>query len=183
MRRELVAASRRLSLVLRHRPESFGLALDARGWCSVSDLLAAFAEHGAALDRATLVEVVETNDKRRFALSDDGERIRAVQGHSVEVDLDLTPHAPPEILFHGTTARFLAAILREGLAPRGRHHVHLSADVVTARAVGGRRGAPVVLRVAAGEMHRTGHVFLRAENGVWLTASVAPEYLAETPAG
>lgn len=175
--RSLVRVSKFLSLVLRHRPEGIGITLDTAGWVDVDELLAASGRAGVPLDRATLERVVAENDKRRFALSPDGRRIRASQGHSVAVELGLDPVAPPEVLYHGTATRFLESIRREGLRPGSRTHVHLSGDEATARAVGSRHGSPVVLTVAAGAMHRAGHRFFRSENGVWLTDSVPSEHL------
>ena len=174
----LVRASKFLSLVLRHRPEHIGITLDPAGWVSVDELLAAARRSGFPLDRATLERVVAGNDKRRFAFSDDGARIRASQGHSVGVDLGLAAQAPPEVLFHGTATRFLDSIRREGLRPGSRTHVHLSADEATAHTVGRRHGSPVVLRVNAGDMHRDGHELVLAENGVWLAREVPARYLA-----
>ncbi|MCY1143808.1 RNA 2'-phosphotransferase [Actinoplanes sp. Pm04-4] len=177
--REQVRTSRRISLVLRHRPESAGLTLDANGWVPVADLLAALG-----ISRAELDVVVEHNDKSRFAVArrDDGtDWIRASQGHSsrVAVDLDLPPADPPPALFHGTPRTNLESIMREGLRPRSRDHVHLSTDRATALRVGGRRSADVVvLRVATGEMAAAGHVFHLSANGVWLTSAVPPHYLA-----
>ena len=174
---DVVRVSKRLSFVLRHRPDSVGLQLDAQGWVAVEDLLSALAAHGLPLTRSQLDRVVATNDKRRFAYDDAGTRIRASQGHSVGVDLGYRPEPPPAELFHGTTRRFLAAILAEGLRPGRRHAVHLSTDVTTARGVGGRRGEPVVLRVDAAAMAADGSVFARSANGVWLVDAVAPRYL------
>jgi putative RNA 2'-phosphotransferase len=174
----LVRASKFLSLVLRHRPEHIGIALDSAGWVSVDELLAAAQRSGFPLDRATLERVAAGNDKRRFALSADGARIRASQGHSVDVDPGLAPQAPPEVLFHGTATRFLESIRRDGLMPGSRTHVHLSPDEATALTVGRRHGAPIVLRVAAGEMHRGGLALVRSENGVWLAREVPVRYLA-----
>lgn len=174
----LVRASKFLSLVLRHRPEHIGITLDRAGWVAVDELLAAARRSGFALDRATLERVVAENDKRRFAFSPDGARIRASQGHSVDVDLGLAAQAPPEVLFHGTATRFLDSIRREGLRPGSRTHVHLSPDEDTARAVGRRHGSPVVLRVAAGDMHRDGLPLVRTDNGVWLAREVPVRYLA-----
>jgi putative RNA 2'-phosphotransferase len=177
--REQVRTSRRMSMVLRHRPESAGLTLDAHGWVPVADLLAALG-----LTRAALDVIVEHNDKSRFAIArrDDGtDWIRASQGHSrrVAVDLGLPAVEPPAVLFHGTPEGNLASILREGLRPRSRHHVHLSADVPTALVVGRRRSADVaVLEVDAAAMTGDGHVFHRSANGVWLTAVVASGYLS-----
>lgn len=173
----LVRASKFLSLVLRHRPEHIGITLDSAGWVAVDELLSAAQRSGLPLDRATLERVVAENDKRRFAFSADGARIRASQGHSVGVDLGLAPQTPPDVLFHGTATRFLESIRQEGLKPGSRTHVHLSADEETACTVGRRHGSPVVLRVEAGAMHRDGHEFLRSENGVWLARAVPARYL------
>jgi putative RNA 2'-phosphotransferase len=169
--------SRFLSYVLRHRPETVGLELDEGGWVRVDELLAACRRHGRPISRAQLEAVVRSSDKQRFSFSRDGLRIRANQGHSVPIDLGLAPVAPPELLYHGTVARFLDAIRQEGLLRGKRHHVHLSADEPTARRVGRRRGAPVVLVVESGRMHRDGLTFYRSANGVWLTDAVPPEYL------
>ncbi|NYH52536.1 putative RNA 2'-phosphotransferase [Nocardiopsis arvandica] len=177
--RELVRASRFLSRVLRHDPGRAGIRLDPQGWVGVDELLAGCRRSGTRLDRAALQEIVDTNDKKRFVLSADGDRVRARQGHSVDVDLGLEPRTPPALLHHGTVGRFLPAIATEGLRPMKRHDVHLSPDVETARTVGARRGTPVVLTVAAGRMHDDGHVFRMTGNGVWLVAAVPPEYLGE----
>ncbi|MBG0560433.1 RNA 2'-phosphotransferase [Actinoplanes aureus] len=177
--RDQVRLSKRLSLVLRHRPETAGLTLDANGWVPVPVLLAALS-----ITRAELDVVVAGNDKSRFAVSpgpDGVDRIRASQGHSrrVAVDLELPPAVPPAELFHGTPRTNLDSILREGLRPRSRHHVHLSIDVPTAITVGRRRAADVVvLSVAAGVMAGAGHVFHRSDNGVWLTAVVPSQHLS-----
>jgi putative RNA 2'-phosphotransferase len=177
---EQVRLSKRLSLVLRHRPEAAGLRLDANGWVPVADLLAALK-----IVRADLDEVVAGNDKSRFAIAagpDGVERIRASQGHSrrVNVDLGLPVVEPPATLFHGTPRANLASIMRDGLRPRARDHVHLSPDVATALSVGRRRSADVVvLEVAAGAMARAGHAFHRSDNGVWLTSAVPPGLLHE----
>ena len=169
--------SKRLSFVLRHRPDSIGLALDAAGWVSVEALLAALARAGTPLARAELEAIVATNPKKRFALSADGTMIRAVQGHSVAVALGLPELTPPPLLYHGTVERFVADIRREGLKPGSRHDVHLSPDEATARQVGARRGKPVILIIRAGAMHADGFAFQRADNGVWLTKHVPPQYI------
>ena len=163
--------------MLRHRPESIGLTLDARGWAQVSELVLLANAAGVAISRSQLVEVVETNDKKRFTLSPDGQRIRACQGHSVGVDLGLAPTHPPAQLYHGTGARSLAGISEEGLRPQQRLHVHLSATVALARSVAERRCSPVVLTVDARAMAEQGHEFFLAENGVWLTAYVPPAHV------
>ncbi|WP_344394706.1 RNA 2'-phosphotransferase [Streptomyces vastus] len=173
--RRTVKVSKYLSKHLRHQPEQIGLTLDEGGWVEIETLMAAAAAHGFRFTRAELDQVVATNDKRRFAI--EGTRIRASQGHSVEVDLGLAPATPPAYLYHGTVARSLDAIRAEGLRPMNRHDVHLSADRETATRVGARRGRPVVLAVDAAAMHRDGHVFRVSANGVWLTTAVPPRYL------
>ncbi|QKG26243.1 RNA 2'-phosphotransferase [Actinomadura verrucosospora] len=173
--RRTVKISKYLAKHLRHRPERIGLALDAGGWARVPDLLDAAARHGFPITRAELEHVVAVNDKRRYAL--DGDRIRAVQGHSIDVDLGLPAVPPPELLYHGTTEAAAPAIRREGLRRMDRHAVHLSADPETARRVGARRGRPVVLVVEAGRMAADGHAFRVSANGVWLAGAVPPEYL------
>jgi putative RNA 2'-phosphotransferase len=169
--------SKFLSLVLRHEPDRIGIVLDDAGWTDVATLLAAAAANGVSITRAQLADVVASSDKQRFALSADGERIRANQGHSVDVDLRLEPIAPPELLLHGTVDKFLDSIRAKGLIKGERHHVHLSADVETASKVGSRRGKPVLLRIRAGAMAQAGHLFFRSANGVWLTDTVPPEFI------
>lgn len=170
--------SKFLSLVLRHEPAKAGLTLDSAGWVSVDDLLRGCAAAGVACTREELEAVVAQNDKQRFAFSPDRRRIRASQGHSVKVDLDYTPTVPPEVLFHGTADRFAASIQTEGLVKGQRTHVHLSAQRDTAVEVGRRHGRPVVFQVAAGTMHRAGHLFFLSANGVWLAGHVPAEFLS-----
>ncbi|MEV7994234.1 RNA 2'-phosphotransferase [Streptomyces sp. NPDC086077] len=173
--RRTVKVSKYLSKHLRHQPERIGLTLDAGGWIEIETLIAAATAHDFRFTREELDHVVAANDKKRFAV--DGTRIRASQGHSVEVDLGLPPATPPAYLYHGTVAGSLDAIRAEGLRPMRRHDVHLSADRETATRVGARRGRPVVLAVDAGAMHRDGHVFQVSANGVWLTQAVPAQYL------
>lgn len=173
------ALSKYLSYLLRHDPGSIGLALAAGGWVRVDDLLARCRQAGRPFTREELDAVVASGGKKRFAISPDGTMIRASQGHSVSVDLELPAATPPEFLYHGTVARSLPAIRAQGLSRMGRNHVHLSPDPETARAVGRRRGAPCVLRIAALAMHRDGHVLHRADNGVWLTERVPPDYISD----
>lgn len=170
--------SKRLSYILRHAPESIGLTLDAHGWASVDELIAKCAAAGLSITWEQLAEAVATNDKKRFSFSEDGLRIRAAQGHSIEVDLGLGAIEPPALLYHGTATRFLPSIRAKGLVPGSRQQVHLSADAATATKVGARHGKPVVLTVAAGAMHAAGLKFFRADNGVWLTDRVPPEFLS-----
>jgi len=167
-----------MSKALRHDPARLGLTLDAAGWVPLADLLAALG-----VDRETLDHVVETNDKKRFAVvrgPDGVERIRASQGHSVEVDLGLTPVTPPDRLYHGTGAAALDSIRATGINKGGRHHVHLSVDTATAQRVGARRGGAVaIVTVDAARMAADGHVFYRSDNGVWLVDEVPPTYLLD----
>lgn len=164
--------SQRLSLVLRHQPDAAGITLDAAGWADVDALLAGLRARGCEVDLARLEHVVDTNDKQRFELDADATHIRARQGHSVAVALGYVALPPPELLFHGTVAAAVPAIRAAGLQKMRRHAVHLSADLDTATRVGARRGAPLVLTVRAGELHREGGVFFRTGNGVWLTEVV-----------
>lgn len=179
MKNNEVKISRFLSLVLRHQPDKIGLTLDSAGWVGVSDLLAACNSHGVALSPTELESVVRHNDKQRFAFSEDGLRIRASQGHSVEVELAYEPAVPPPILYHGTASRFLASIQQQGLVKGNRHHVHLSADPKTAQAVGLRHGRLVLLVIRSQQMHEDGYEFFLSANGVWLTDSVPVRYLRE----
>jgi len=173
----VVRVSKFLSKHLRHQPERLGLVLASGGWVDVVELLAACAKNGFAITRAELDEVVATNDKKRFAIDETGTRIRANQGHTTEVDLELAASEPPVTLFHGTGERSLPAILASGVLKMARHHVHLSADRETARTVGARHGRPVVLEVAAREMHLAGFEFFLSANGVWLVDHVPPAFL------
>lgn len=182
MRNRIVETSKFLSYVLRHRPDAIGIELDSEGWTGIDALIAAAARDGRRLDRALIDEVVASNDKQRFAVSSDGLRIRAVQGHSAAtVQLSHRALTPPPVLYHGTASRFVAAIRRQGLRPGSRHHVHLSQEQAAAFAVGTRHGMPVVLHVDAAAMDADGFTFYLAENGVWLTEAVPPRYLI--PAG
>ncbi|MPQ96020.1 RNA 2'-phosphotransferase [Thioclava sp. JE_KL1] len=167
--------SKFLARILRHKPEDIGVTLDAEGWVRIDLLLRAMKKAGRGMTRAQLEDLVETNDKRRFTIQRD--KIRAAQGHSIPVDLGQQPLLPPELLYHGTASQSLDAIFASGLLPGGRRHVHLSGDPSTAACVGKRHGKPTVLQVEAGRMHRDGYVFCRADNGVWLTDHVPPEYL------
>ena len=182
MSADLVKVSKFLSLVLRHQPEAIGLTLDESGWADVEDLIRRANERGHRLTRPLLERVVAENDKKRFAFSEDGRKIRASQGHSVAVDLALPPAEPPELLYHGTATRFVESIRAKGLHSGSRQHVHLSLDAVTATKVGQRHGKPVILTVRAGAMWAAGHPFFRSANGVWLTERVPVEFI-DFPAG
>lgn len=167
--------SKTLSYWLRHAPEAGGLVLDGAGWAMVDAVRIALSRE--RIDPALLEQTVADSDKQRFEMSADGARIRARQGHSVEIDLEWPIAVPPEYLFHGTVDRFLPAILTEGLRPMARHHVHLSPDIETAIQVGARRGVPVILRVCARQMAETGASFRLSSNNVWLVDAVPPNFL------
>ena len=170
--------SKFLSLILRHKPEAVGLSLDPQGWTAIEELISKCGKAGTRFSRQELLDVVESSEKKRFTVSDDGKRIRAAQGHSIAVELGLAPIEPPVTLFHGTATRFLDAIFAEGLMPKSRQQVHLSVDAATALRVGQRHGKPVILSVEALRMHQQGQAFYRADNGVWLTDQVPPAYLS-----
>ena len=169
--------SKFLSLVLRHEPQKIGITLDESGWVSVDELITQLQAHGHTITKKQLDEVVRTSDKKRFAYNENKTRIRANQGHSVEVQLDYEATTPPEMLYHGTVEKFLEAIAEQGLCKMQRHHVHLSQTQVTASKVGQRRGRPIILEVYAARMHAVGHVFYVSANGVWLTEHVPPRYI------
>ena len=175
--KETIRTSKFLSLILRHEPERVGLKLDSAGWTGVDELLEAVNQSGVTLTLDQLKHVVETNSKKRFAFSEDGRRIRASQGHSVEVELQYPPQPPPEILYHGTATRFLDGIRKDGLQRMQRHDVHLSAETKVTLQVGGRHGKPVLLTIRTGEMHRAGFVFRCSANGVWLVDHVPPQFI------
>ena len=170
-----------MSLVLRHDPSAAGIALDGQGWAVIDEMLAGMAGKGFAITRGVLEETVAKDSKQRYAISDDGRRIRANQGHSVRVDVGLEEVRPPDALFHGTATRFADAIRREGLKAMSRQHVHLSPDEPTALAVGRRHGKPVIFRVDAKRLADAGGRFYRSANGVWLVEAVPAEYLTELP--
>lgn len=175
--KELIRISKFFSKHLRHAPERLGLRLSPGGWVDVETLLRAAARHGVVVTRRELDEVVANNDKQRFSFDEGGTRIRANQGHTTEVDLELVAVAPPDVLFHGTPSQNVAAIRASGLLKMARHHVHLSADVETATRVGSRRGRAVVLTIDSAAMHAAGVPFYRSDNGVWLCDTVEPRFI------
>lgn len=166
-----------MSYVLRHAPQSFGLKLERGGWVNVDSLLCALSARGRPVSRDELLDIVRNDEKQRFSLSQGDVSIRANQGHSVDIELDLESIPPPASLYHGSVERYWPAIARDGLRRGARHHVHLSATVELAEQVGARRGAPLVLEVRARDMESDGYAFFRAANGVWLTEHVPPAYL------
>jgi putative RNA 2'-phosphotransferase len=177
MEKQLKHISKLLSLVLRHEPEHIGLTLDQEGWANVPELIEKINQQGVQLDFATLQIIVDTNDKKRFAFNDDKSRIRANQGHSIEVDLNLPAQTPPTVLYHGTAEKNIAAIRQHGIQKVERHHVHLSALKETALQVGQRHGKPALLVIQALTMHEKGYAFYLSNNGVWLTDQVPPEFI------
>jgi putative RNA 2'-phosphotransferase len=172
-----VKISKYLSKHLRHTPERLGLTLAPGGWVNIDALLFACAAHQFPLTQAELEEVVATSDKQRFSFDETKTHIRANQGHSVEVDLQLEPQIPPDVLYHGTGEQSLPAILQSGLLKMSRHHVHLSRDVETARKVGMRHGRPALFAVDTVAMQQAGFSFYCSDNGVWLVDEVPPQYL------
>ena len=177
--KQRVKISKFLSLVLRHNPAAANVTLDEHGWGSVEALLEGVASVGRKISHDELLEVVATSPKQRFALSEDGLRIRANQGHSVAVDLGYEPSVPPDVLYHGTYADVVDRILTDGLKKMSRHHVHLSSDVDTATQVGARRGPPVILNIDALAMVDEGYAFFVSANGVWLTDHVPPNFITK----
>lgn len=166
-----------ISLVLRHNPQAAGICLDKHGWADVDELIKGINRSGRNINRDILEEIVRTDEKGRYSFDEQKRKIRANQGHSVPVDVELEEKIPPQYLYHGTASRWLSVIFKEGLKPMSRLYVHLSPDKETAEKVGGRHGKAVVLLVDAGKMAEDGQIFLQSANGVWLTRQVLPEYL------
>lgn len=171
--------SKFIALILRHKPEAIGITLDENGWASVSELISGLKASGNEIDMQILEEIVAEDEKQRYSFNSDKTKIRANQGHSVNVDVELKRAEPPEILYHGTGEKYVLLIGQEGLKPKSRLYVHLSKDIETAVKVGSRHGKPIVFEVKTGEMSRNGFEFFLSENGVWLTKSVPVEYLRE----
>jgi len=176
--KRLVKISKYLAKHLRHDPRGLGLTLAPGGWVFVDKLLAACALHHMTITRAELDEVIAKNSKQRFSFDETGTHIRANQGHSVDVDLQLAPTSPPDVLYHGTSHLTAPNIAWEGLQKMNRNHVHLSRDVETARTVGARHGRPVIFQIDAATMAAAGTKFYCSDNGVWLTDTVPPQFLS-----
>lgn len=168
-----------LSLVLRHDPAKIGIELDENGWANVKELIEKCKKHRCHFSFDDLVEIVETNDKQRYSFNEKRNKIRANQGHSIDIDLALSPVEPPEFLYHGTATRFLSSIMEEGIVKGSRQHVHLSEDKETATKVGSRHGKATILTIMTGKMHRDGILFYQSDNGVWLTDYVDVKYITE----
>lgn len=178
MKNSLTETSKFLSYILRHEPQAIGITLDSQGWVEIEELIQAANQSGKNVDRELIQQVVESCEKKRFTISDDGLRIRAAQGHSTgSVNIDYPQRVPPEFLYHGTATRFLEAIQQTGLKSLQRHHVHLSENRETAINVGERYGKVKVLTIAAGLMHQQGFIFYCSENNVWLTDEVPVRFI------
>lgn len=171
--------SKFLSLILRHQPETIGLKLDENGWADVEELRERAAKKKVYFSLEELDEVVETNNKKRFAFNEDKTKIRASQGHSINIDLALEALQPPDFLYHGTAEANISSILEKGIEKRSRQHVHLSADKETATKVGMRHGKPIILTIRTGKMYEGGIAFYLSANGVWLTEFVDPKYISK----
>ena len=171
--------SKFLSLILRHRPEKLGITLDKEGWANTQEIIDKMKQRGMPISLARIREVVQNNDKQRFKLGENDTKIRANQGHSVNINLAIEPTLPPKKLFHGTATKNLESILAQGIKKGSRQHVHLSMDIVTATKVGQRHGKPVILEVDAEQMSADNILFYQSENGVWLTDYIDPKYIFE----
>lgn len=172
--------SKFISLILRHKPQAIGIELDEHGWANVDELLSGISKT-MPISLEILEEIVKTDSKQRYSFNDDKTLIRANQGHSIPVDVELSEEIPPDILWHGTGEKFAASIEAQGLIPKSRLYVHLSTDRATAKTVGSRHGRPVIFRVNAGEMSKDGFKFYLSANGVWLTKAVPVKYLEKQP--
>lgn len=178
-RKRLVETSKFISFVLRHDPGAIGLELDGEGWTDLDDLIVKAVASGKEISRPIIDAILALKDKQRFEISPDGRRIRALHGHSAAgVEISYVPVPPPATLYHGTASRFLDSIREQGVHSGQRHLVHLSPDRETAASVGQRHGKPVILVIAAGDMHAAGHEFYRAANGIWLTKTIPVQYIA-----
>lgn len=166
-----------ISLILRHKPETIGIQLDEHGWANVNELISGISSTGRKINMEILEEIVRTDNKQRYSFNEDKTLIRANQGHSIPVDVELKEQQPPQILYHGTASRFLDSIMQDGLKPMSRLYIHLSSDMETAMKVGKRHGEPVVLKINSEEMCNDGIKFYLSENGVWLVKSVDKKYI------
>ncbi|WP_053957478.1 RNA 2'-phosphotransferase [Inediibacterium massiliense] len=170
--------SKYISLILRHKPEIIGVKLDNHGWCDVDDLLFRMNKNGKIINRSQLDEIVKMDDKDRYTYNDDGTKIRANQGHSIDVDIELEKEIPPQYLYHGTIQKYVLPILKEGIKKGQRQYVHLSTNIEIAKIVGKRRGIPVILKIEAGKMYLDGYQFYLSKNKVWLCDYVPNKYIS-----
>jgi putative RNA 2'-phosphotransferase len=175
MRKSDESVSKYLSYILRHKPESIGLKLDKHGWADIDEIIKNTTDF--SLTKEMIKNITAKSDKKRFLI--EGNKIRANQGHSLDVDLELSPQRPPKILYHGTAQRFVSSILKEGIIPQSRQYVHLSQNVKVATSVGKRHGKPTVLKIDAAAMYEDGITFYLSKNGVWLTRRILPKYIVD----
>lgn len=174
---QLDKMGRFISFILRHHPETIGISLDEYGWANVDELLSGINNSGRTVDMELLEEIVRTDQKQRYSFNEDKTLIRANQGHSISVDVELEEMQPPQVLYHGTASRFLDAIMQEGLKPMSRLYVHLSKDIETAKVVGARHGAPIILKINTSQMQEDGMKFYLSKNGIWLTKNIPTKYI------
>lgn len=167
-----------IALILRHKPEVIGITLDEHGWANVDDLVEGIRKE-YDFDKEKLEEIVAEDNKQRYSFNEDKTLIRANQGHSIHVDVELEQKTPPDVLYHGTAVKYEASIDDAGLLPKSRLYVHLSVDIDTATTVGKRHGKPVIYKVLANDMYNAGYQFFLSANGVWLTKCVPKEYLVK----
>lgn len=177
---DLNVVSKYMSLILRHKPEVIGITLDEHGWANTEELIAGIKKKYPKFGRTHLMFIVESDEKQRYSFGDGMRLIRANQGHSIPVDVELEEKEPPEYLYHGTAEKYFDSICGQGLIPKSRLYVHLSKDVETALNVGKRHGKPIVFKVLAGKMYEDGYKFYLSKNGVWLTKKVPDQYLRST---
>lgn len=176
MSKDLKSISKYISLILRHKPETIGITLDEHGWANVDELIAGVSKTHP-IDMDVLEQIVREDEKQRYSFNEDKTLIRANQGHSIPVDVELEEKEPPEFLYHGTGEKYMSSIDAQGLIPKSRLYVHLSFDEETAIKVGQRHGKPVIYTVKSGEMYKDGYKFFCSVNGVWLTKEVPVKYL------
>lgn len=172
--------SKYMSLILRHKPEVIGITIDEHGWANVDELIAGIAKDNK-FNMAILEEIVKADEKQRYSFNEDKTLIRANQGHSIPVDVELDEVEPPKYLWHGTGEKYVTSIDQQGLIPKSRLYVHLSKEEDTAVKVGKRHGKPVLYHVKAKQMHDDGYKFYLSVNGVWLTKEVPVQYLEKNP--
>ena len=178
--KQIKNTSKFISLILRHRPDVIGITLDEHGWADVRELIDGInrsGEHTPDLDMDLLEEIVRSDEKQRYSFNEDHTLIRANQGHSIPVDVELEEAVPPDVLWHGTGEKFVRSIDEQGLIPKSRLYVHLSADIETARKVGSRHGKPVIYEIDCRKMSGDGYHFFQSANHIWLTKEVPVRYL------
>ena len=176
---KMVNTSKFISLILRHKPDVIGITLDEHGWANVDDLLTGLNKAGHIVCMKDLEDIVSTDNKQRYSFNEDKTLIRANQGHSINVDVELKEVEPPSILYHGTTKDVLESIYEQGIKPMSRLYVHLSKDIDTATKVAKRRRNPIILEINTEQMRKDNIKFYLSSNGVWLTKYVDSKYIKE----